>query len=304
MNDKQKDTDENQETWTQRLARYREDGILAASKLWQKDPVGAYQLWERDRKRELPQNLPECDRKKIEGILMELQRCIEEEPYKINVNDPRLSKSEHDDIRARQKASFHDFACMNLTFTLACDDGKPPDWPTVNKLLYDLEKSFDPSFYDTGVGQMTGASQADIQNKVDVILATRQAKLARALWECDSGLAQRYAEVLRTTEKPAGLSDVEKRTAFLQEIALRETELQKKTTKIRKNLHAKRAKAGRGKRKVQDLGDRAKIKAAFIKKRKTYETDHYAAVTVAKLWEGTYPGLNADHVKRIAGVKK
>lgn len=69
---------------------------------------------------------------------------------------------------------------------------------------------------------MTGTSQADINNKVDALLAARQAKLALALWELDSALATRYADVLRGIKMPLGLSEVEKRTAFLQEIERRE----------------------------------------------------------------------------------
>ncbi len=83
-----------------------------------------------------------------------------------------------------------------------------------------------------------------------------------------------------------------------------------------RSLSAKRARAGRAKRKVLDAGDRAKIKAAFQLYRKRYETDNAAATEIASLadWmkkennhlglkEG-YPNLKADDVKRIAGVKK
>ena len=46
--------------------------------------------------------------------------------------------------------------------------------------------------------------------------------MAAALWDSNPELARRYAEVLRTTAIPAGLSDAEKRVAFLREIEDRE----------------------------------------------------------------------------------
>lgn len=83
-----------------------------------------------------------------------------------------------------------------------------------------------------------------------------------------------------------------------------------------KSLSAKRAKAGRKKRKVKNEGDRHKIKTAFRQYRKTHDSDNWAAKEIARLaaWEKAgsnclelnenYPDLNADDVKRIAGVKK
>lgn len=81
-----------------------------------------------------------------------------------------------------------------------------------------------------------------------------------------------------------------------------------------KRLRAKRAKAGRGKRKVKDAGDRRKIKAAFWRVRELCDSDEEAAKIVAEkaLWMSENDNslklkesysLTADDVKRIAGVK-
>ncbi len=89
-------------------------------------------------------------------------------------------------------------------------------WPTVEQLFEQLEKAFDPSFYMTGVGSMTGTAN-EIQQQRDEVVMTMQRKAAAALWKCGAELADRYAEILRTVEKPAGLPKVERRDVFLEE---------------------------------------------------------------------------------------
>ena len=85
---------------------------------------------------------------------------------------------------------------------------------------------------------------------------------------------------------------------------------------VSKMLSAKRREAGRAKRKVQDKGDRRKIKAVFRSVIKRDETPNFAGQDVARqcwydkeeknvlhLKKGPY-NLTSDDVKRIAGVKK
>ena len=114
----------------------------------------------------------------------------------------------------------------------ACTGSGKWEWPIdrltgssnagwVSSFFYELEKAFDPAFY-AHKQRKADESDYDYQKRVDVELMTRQRDLAAALWECDPELAGRYAEILRIVEKPAGLPNVDKRVAFLQEIERRE----------------------------------------------------------------------------------
>lgn len=90
------------------------------------------------------------------------------------------------------------------------------EWSSVEQLFAQLEKAYDPSFYLTGVAAITG-TPAEIQRQRDSVVMERQRAAAAALWQCDPELAGRYAEILRTVAKPAGLPKSERRDAMLEE---------------------------------------------------------------------------------------
>jgi hypothetical protein len=132
-------------------------------------------------------------------------------------------KAERGNVRRKQNSPFPVTAHDILTFAVACveENSSPLNWQDVSNLFYELETAFDQNFHHVDMSKITGRDELSIQNNVDAILRTKQSKLAAALLESDSELAQRYAAILRGVEKPLGLSEAEKRTAFLQEIERR-----------------------------------------------------------------------------------
>ena len=123
------------------------------------------------------------------------------------------------EYQEKRTASFCDFAFKNLEVAVmsAIAGGPPPDWPSVSRLFYDLETAFDPVFYACK-SRIEGESDYDFQKRVDKIRMRRQQDMAKALLKCEPELVRRYAEILRDVKKPAGLADVEKRTAFVETV--------------------------------------------------------------------------------------
>lgn len=113
-----------------------------------------------------------------------------------------------------------------LEWALAVTEG-PLVWPIskhtgdtdetwVSNVFTKLEHVFFPDF-DPMEGS-AAKDEYDIQLECDRNTAAMQRDVAAILWRSDPNLADRYADVLRKVTKPAGLSQVEKRDAFLDEI--------------------------------------------------------------------------------------
>lgn len=306
---------------------YPGEGIIAASEQWKNDPVETYLRWLRSRDESLPAELPESDRLAKIGVLSEMEHLIQSEPHKINAKDPRLKKSERAKLQARQRDFFRDEALNIISWAVASSnaDKTPFDWAAVSKMFYELEKTFDFFFYDTGVVQTDGDSQADIQAKVDARLATRQKALAATLWELDSGLATRYVDVLRGITMPLGLSDIEKRGPFLRGIErLEGVDPSAKQRLLSISDLEKKRDAGRAKGQVQNESDKKKLVREYRSLCKKYADKtkdgwmgkSWCASEVARhaqwlnsdanryLLANSYPGLTADAIKGLAGEKR
>jgi len=81
-----------------------------------------------------------------------------------------------------------------------------------------LEQLFAPGFDPMAGIKIEGKTRDEIQRAVNANQAVMQRDVAARLWVADRELAQRYADVLRLVDKPAGLSPVESRTPFLDKI--------------------------------------------------------------------------------------
>ena len=82
----------------------------------------------------------------------------------------------------------------------------------MSKLFTALELAFNPAFYYR-------LAAVDMDNRpYDIRREAWQRQLGEELLTLRPHLAQRYADVLREVKKPAGLADVEKRTAFLKTV--------------------------------------------------------------------------------------
>jgi hypothetical protein len=209
---------------------YGSKEMEAAANLWNTDPVAAFKEYFRL----LADNPSEDAQERLNDFFGFLKDEIKLHPDKIVATDKRLNKAERDDVLARQKAHrkamqpdqrkakqavlFREEAAgLDFLVEAAREDGIPLDWRALEKHFYNLEMAFDPSFYNTGVGEMTG-SPDDIQIKRDAIIASRQTKMAQALFALNPTLANQHADVLRNIKAPPGLPDTEKRTPFLREI--------------------------------------------------------------------------------------
>jgi hypothetical protein len=157
---------------------------------------------------------------------------------KINVTDALLNPIEKAEVTDKQRGNFPAYALELLEWAKVCNGGKW-EWPIqvdegayseawVSVLLRHLEIAYDSEFYPdfnkfiAADLNRRGRNEWELQREYDAEVMKRQKLMAEALWEEDAELAKRYAGVLRKAEQPAGLSDVEKRAAFLQEIERRE----------------------------------------------------------------------------------
>jgi hypothetical protein len=209
---------------------YGSKEMEAAANLWNTDPVAAFKEYFRL----LADNPSEDAQERLNDFFGFLKDEIKLHPDKIVATDKRLNKAERDDVLARQKAHrkamqpdqrkakqavlFREEAAgLDFLVEAAREDGIPLDWRALEKHFYNLEMAFDPSFYNTGVGEMTG-SPDDIQIKRDAIIASRQTKMAQALFALNPTRANQHADALRTIPAPPGSAPVEKRTPFLREI--------------------------------------------------------------------------------------
>jgi hypothetical protein len=103
-----------------------------------------------------------------------------------------------------------------------------PQWPItrprgaysevwVSELMKKLERVFDPDFH-TCRPHPENIPDGEAQRIHDERIMAKQRKMANRLWREDREIATRIADILRKTEKPAGIPDVDSRVAFLREV--------------------------------------------------------------------------------------
>jgi hypothetical protein len=152
-----------------------------------------------------------------EGFRVQLDALVRGSPYAIDRSDRRLTTKQVKALRALQQDALRQQVECGLSFA-AGDRTGTVDWPTASRLLYEIETLFDPRFYDVHLLDGTDADEGVSQEHRDGLLRERQRRLAAELCSVDKELAIRCGDFLRGAPPPSGLSDIEKRLAFLEEI--------------------------------------------------------------------------------------